>query len=67
MKIPEEKYYCPFMKNICMTYACGLYSPTCEKCSFLLIAESTEQISFSADDTNLDCALRVSVNKTQEE
>ena len=63
----NEKYYCPFAKNECMTYGCGLYSPFYESCSFLLIAEGMKEISFSADDTNLDCALRVSIQKPKGE
>ena len=63
----NEKYYCPFAKNECMTYGCGLYSPFYESCSFILIAEGMKEISFSADDTNLDCALRVSIQKPKGE
>ena len=63
----EMKYYCPFAKEECMTYCCGLYSPSYESCSFLLIAEGMKEISFSADDTNLDCALRVNIQKPKGE
>ena len=44
-----KKYYCPFAKNECMTYGCGLYSPFYESCSFLLIAEGMKEISIIED------------------
>lgn len=55
--------FCPLMRYKCAEESCGLWSEDFDSCSFKLIGESLGDIAFAADNSNLDCAIRVRVTK----
>nr|DAH48094.1 MAG TPA: hypothetical protein [Caudoviricetes sp.] len=62
-----KNIFCPFTKHECME-CCGMYSMDFEACSLLLIGKSMKEISFTADNVNTDCAIRVcEINSDPEE
>lgn len=55
--------FCPLMRDECFGYGCGWWSDNYEECAIKLIGDSVREISFSADDANFDCGIRVHVTK----
>lgn len=65
----NEKYengFCPFLKCRVCGEGCALWSLDHEACALLLIGEGIKEISYAADESNLDCGLRVHVTKFEE-
>lgn len=38
----KDIYYCPFMKDECAKWACGLFDEEYEECAFLAIAHELQ-------------------------
>lgn len=58
--------YCSITQGECIEKACAWWSMDFENCAITLIGESASELSFTADDTNLDCGIRVHVTKEEE-
>lgn len=57
--------FCPLIRDECLGYDCGWWSDDYEECAIKLIGDSAQEISFAADDVNLDCGIRVHVTKEE--
>lgn len=55
--------FCPIMKSECCETGCALWSFDNEECALLLMGEGMNELSFAADESNLDCGIRVHVTR----
>ncbi|MCI6708530.1 MULTISPECIES: hypothetical protein [Eisenbergiella] len=55
--------FCPIMKSECCETGCALWSFDNEECALLLMGEGMRELSFAADEANLDCGIRVHVTR----
>ena len=53
---------CPIMKSDCDT-KCALWSFDNAECALLLMGEGMRELSFTADEANRDCGIRVHVTQ----
>lgn len=57
--------YCPMTELMCMKNDCAWWCTDFENCAITLIGESAREFSFTADDVNQDCGIRVHVTKEE--
>lgn len=59
--------YCPITRDDCMEGACGWWCIDHEDCAMALLGNSLSEISFAADEANLECGIRVHVTREKVE
>lgn len=57
--------YCPMTELMCLKNDCAWWCTDFEDCAITLIGESAREFSFTADDVNLNCGIRVHVKKEE--
>ena len=52
---------CPILKDECLEKACSWWCYDDENCAVNMLGHCVQEISFAADNANLDCGIRVCI------